>query len=79
MQSQLSKNNLAANNAYLRLTSAALQMSAVIGGFAWLGTYLDSKFNPDGSLWTVLLSLFGVGIGLYLIIKEVLSISKEDN
>lgn len=79
MQSQLSKNNLASNNSYLRLTSAALQMTAVIGGFAWLGTYLDNNYNPNGSLWTILLSLLGVGIGLYLIIKEVLSISKENN
>lgn len=54
-------------------------MTAVIGGFAWLGTYLDNNYNPNGSLWTILLSLLGVGIGLYLIIKEVLSISKENN
>ena len=52
-------------------------MAAVIGGFSWLGSFLDSKYHTDHSLWTIVLGLLGVGIGLYLVIKEVLAISKE--
>lgn len=78
MLSLLLTNNLASNsNPYLRLSSAAIQMAAVIGGFSWLGTFLDHKYHTNNSLWTIVLGLFGVAIGLYLVIKEVLAISKE--
>jgi F0F1-type ATP synthase assembly protein I len=52
-------------------------MAAVIGGFSWLGSFLDSKYHTVHSIWTIVLGLLGVGIGLYLVIKEVLAISKE--
>jgi F0F1-type ATP synthase assembly protein I len=65
------------SNAYLKLSSAAFQMAAVIGGFTWLGTWLDQKFNTS-SLFTIILALFGVGIGLYLIIKEVNTLNREN-
>ena len=65
------------NNTYLKLSSAAFQMAAVIGGFTWLGTWLDQKFETS-SLFTVVLALLGVGIGLYLIIKEVNALNREN-
>jgi len=65
------------NNPYLKLSSAAFQMAAVIGGFTWLGTWLDQKFKTS-SLFTIILALFGVGIGLYLIIKEVNALNREN-
>jgi len=52
-------------------------MAAVIGGFSWLGYFLDSKYHTANSLWTIILGLLGVSLGLYLVIKEVLAISKE--
>ncbi|MEY4287076.1 MAG: hypothetical protein RL511_1162 [Bacteroidota bacterium] len=65
------------NNAYLKLSSAAFQMAAVIGGFTWLGTFLDKQFHTS-TVFTIVLALLGVGIGLYLIIKEVNSLNRED-
>jgi F0F1-type ATP synthase assembly protein I len=65
------------NNAYLKLSSAAFQMAAVIGGFTWLGTFLDKQFYT-ATVFTIVLALLGVGIGLYLIIKEVNSLNRED-
>jgi F0F1-type ATP synthase assembly protein I len=52
-------------------------MAAIIGGFSWLGYFLDAKYHSSNSLWTIILGLLGVALGLYLVIKEVLSISKE--
>lgn len=52
-------------------------MAALIGGFTWLGTWLDQKFNAS-SLFTIILALLGVGIGLYLIIKEVNALNREN-
>ena len=52
-------------------------MAAVIGGFTWLGIWLDQKFTTS-SLFTIILALLGVGIGLYLIIKEVNALNREN-
>ena len=65
------------NNSYLKLSSAAFQMAAVIGGFTWLGTWLDNQFHTN-SLFTIILALLGVGIGLYLIIQEVNALNREN-
>lgn len=65
------------SNPFLKLSTAAIQMAAVIGGFTWLGTYLDDKWATS-SLFTIIGALFGVGIGLYLIIKEVNQLNREN-
>lgn len=77
MRRRLSMTEKKSNNTYLKLSSAAFQMAAVIGGFTWLGTWLDQKFQTS-SLFTVVLALLGVGIGLYLIIKEVNALNREN-
>jgi F0F1-type ATP synthase assembly protein I len=69
--------NNRSSNPFLKLSSAAIQMAAVIGGFTWLGTYLDTKWSTD-SLFTIVGALLGVGIGLYLIIKEVNQLNREN-
>ena len=65
------------NTAYLKLSTAAFQMAAVIGGFVWLGTFLDEywHFYP---LLTIVFALIGVALGLYLIIKEVIALNREN-
>jgi ATP synthase protein I len=63
-------------NSYLRFSTVAFQMGAIIGLMTWLGVWLDSRFNPAGAAFTVVCSLLGVAAGLYLIIKEVINNSK---
>ena len=53
-------------------------MGIIIAGFAYLGHYLDGKYQLKTPWWTLGLSLFGVAAGLYIMIKEVIKISKED-
>ncbi len=65
-------------NNYAKFSSMALQMGVAIGGFAWLGTFLDRKYNPGGQAWTICLSLFGVAAALYLMIREVTRMSKDN-
>jgi len=72
-----SMTNNKTSNPYLKLSSAAIQMAAVIGGFTWLGTYLDTKCSTD-SLLTIIGALLGVAIGLYLVIKEVNQLNREN-
>ena len=69
--------NNKSSSSYLKLSSAAIQMAAVSGGFTWLGTYLDTKYSTD-SLFTIIGALLGVGIGLYLVIKEVNQLNREN-
>lgn len=63
---------------FARFSGLGIQMGAVIAVFTWLGTYLDKKFASKTPWWTIGLSLFGVMAGLYLVIKEVIKMGKED-
>ena len=64
---------------YARFSTLGIQMGLVIGGFTWLGVYLDKKYQTETSWWTIGLSLFGVIAGLYLMIKEVINMSKDND
>lgn len=54
-------------------------MGAIIGLGAWGGNYLDTKYQFSKPIFTIVLSLLGIGIGLYLIFKEVKQLNKEDD
>lgn len=64
-------------NVYLRFTSVGIQMGVIIGGTVWLGTWLQGKYAPEGIWYTLGFSLFGVIAAIYLVIKEVIQLSKE--
>jgi ATP synthase protein I len=63
---------------YARFSSLGVQMAVIIGGFCWLGVFLDEKYKSEHSIYTIILSLSGVAIALYLIIREVIKISKDE-
>ena len=58
-------------NQYLKFSGMGMQMAITIALFAWLGTFLDKKFQTDQPLWTAGLSLLGVFAGLYLMLKQL--------
>lgn len=62
---------------YVRFTGAAIQMGAIITGGALFGSWLDKKYNPQGTMYTLIFTLFSVAAAMYLIIKEVIKMSKE--
>ena len=55
---------------YSKYLGAVFQMAIVILGFVWLGQYLDEKINFKFPIFTLTLSLLGVGLGLYLFIRR---------
>ncbi len=65
-------------NLFVRFSSAGIQMAILIIVGALGGQYLDEKSRNEKPIYTIIFSLFAVAIGLYLIIKEVLNITKED-
>ncbi len=64
---------------YARFSALGIQMGVIIGFFSWLGVYLDDKYQSKTDWWTIGLSLFGVTAALYLIIREVIKISKKND
>jgi F0F1-type ATP synthase assembly protein I len=62
---------------YARFSGLGIQMGVIIGFFSWLGVYLDDKYKTKTPWWTIGLSLFGVTAALYLIIREVVKLSKD--
>lgn len=59
-----------ANN-YVKFTGMGFQMVAVIGIFAYIGYRIDEAWHHQVKWATAALSLIGVFISLYLIIKAV--------
>ena len=54
-------------------------MLAIIGGLAWLGTWLDDRYGYD-KLFTAIGVLLGVGLSLYVVLIQLKRINKyEDN
>ena len=72
------KNSKKKGNPYLQFSAMGFQMAVVIGGMAWLGNYLDTKYANEKPIWTIVLSLSGIAISLYIVIKQANRLSKDD-
>jgi len=59
------------NNSFLKYSGLGTQMIGAIGLGIWGGIKLDDYFQTN-PLWTVVLSLTGLGASLYIVIREVL-------
>jgi len=53
------------------LSGIAIQMGVTIYLFVLLGKWLDTKFNNGDKLYIIILTLLGVAISLYTVIKQV--------
>ncbi|UEG54310.1 AtpZ/AtpI family protein [Mucilaginibacter daejeonensis] len=58
-------------NNYIKYTGIAFQMIAIIGVFSFAGYYIDQKARHDVQWVTAILSLTGVLISLYLVIRSL--------
>jgi F0F1-type ATP synthase assembly protein I len=66
-------------SSFARFSSLGIQMGVVIAFFTWLGTFLDDYYKLKTPWWTIALSLFGVIASLYLVIKEVIRMEKNND
>jgi len=64
------------SNTILRFSGIAFQMAVVIALGAWGGSVLDERMRFEKPIFTVVGSLLGVGISLYLVIRAALRIDK---
>jgi F0F1-type ATP synthase assembly protein I len=58
-------------NNYARYSAMGFQMFVIIGLFTYLGYYIDDKRQASTPLFTAFLSLLGVFISLYLVIRSI--------
>lgn len=55
----------------LVLTGVAFQMGATIYLFVMLGKWLDNTYNNGARAYVIVATLMGVGISLYLTVKQL--------
>lgn len=65
-------------NIFVRFSGMAFQMGGVILLGVWGGMKLDEMYEMETPWFTIVLSLFAVFGAMYMIIKEVIRIGKED-
>lgn len=77
----MSKNQLPRKqpNKLLRFSNLGIQMGAIIGLSAWGGAKLDEYFNTKDPYYTIVLSLLGIAAAFYVVIKGVISDSKDSD
>ena len=63
---------------FLALTGIAFQMGATIYLFSFLGKYLDNRYNIEENYWTIGLTLSGVVLSFYSLLKQVNRLNKEE-
>jgi hypothetical protein len=60
-----------ATNSYLKYSGMGFQMIATIGIFTYAGYKIDQAANHQTKWVTAILSLIGVFVSLYLVIRSV--------
>jgi len=63
---------------FLALTGIAFQMGVTIYLFSYLGKYLDNRCNIEEKYWTIGLTLIGVALSFYSLLKQVNSLNKDE-
>jgi ATP synthase protein I len=58
-------------NSYAKYSAVGFQMIAIIGIFTFIGYKIDASANHTTKWVTALLSLIGVFISLYIVIRSV--------
>jgi hypothetical protein len=59
-------------NPFLKYGNLAIQMGVIIGLSVWGGQKLDSHYKNITPVFTIVLSLLGIGASLYLVIKDLI-------
>ncbi|MBX3163503.1 MAG: AtpZ/AtpI family protein [Bacteroidetes bacterium] len=66
-------------NLFFKYSNLALQMGIIIGLSAWGGQKLDTHYKNKTPVFTIVLSLSGIALALYLVLKDVIKPKNEDD
>jgi F0F1-type ATP synthase assembly protein I len=64
-------------NLFFKYSNLAIQMGVIIGLCVWAGDKLDDHFRNRTPVYTIVLSLLGIGAAMYLIIKDLIRQDKK--
>jgi ATP synthase protein I len=62
---------------YARYSGLAFQMIAIILAFVWAGRKIDNIYFQGHSIFIIIFSLLGVGISIFIVLKDLLKIQKR--
>ena len=62
---------------YARYSGLAFQMIAIILAFVWAGKKIDEIYFQGRSVFIIVLSLIGVIIAMYVVLKDFLKSTKK--
>lgn len=65
-------------NTFLRFSNLTIQMGVIIGLSTWGGIKLDEHFKTKDPYCTIVLSLLGIGTALYVVLKDVMKNSDDE-
>ncbi|MCM4159188.1 AtpZ/AtpI family protein [Antarcticibacterium flavum] len=68
----------APHDKYLEFVNIAIQMGIIIAAGVFLGIWLDKEYPNEYSAFTIGISLLGVFIALYQVIRKVIQMSKDE-
>ncbi len=63
---------------YLKFTTLAIQMGALITAAALGGDWLDENQNNEFPVWTLVLTLIAIFASLFQVIREVSKMNQDD-
>ena len=72
------KNPKRNTNKWLALINIPIQMGVIVFAFAYLGKWLDGKYQNPHNLYVKILTLVGVAIAFYNINRQLKDINKSD-
>lgn len=64
-------------NLLFKYGNIAVQMGLIIGLSVWGGKKLDLHFQNHTPVYTIVLSLLGIGVALYLALKDFINPKKD--
>lgn len=63
---------------WMIFSGIAFQMGFLIGIGAFIGVKLDQYYPNKYSVFTIIFSLIGVFLGLYVVIRQLLKMTKDE-
>jgi hypothetical protein len=63
-------------NLFFKYGNLAIQMGAIIGLSTWGGQELDEHYDNNTPVFTIVLSLLGIALSMYLALKDFINPKK---
>ncbi len=57
-------------NSYAKYSGLAMQMAVIIGGSCYGGAKLDEHYKNTTPIFTIILSLVGIALAMYIVLKD---------